>query len=270
MKKLTRRQQRGSGITYPIIGDATLKLYSRKFRTDLDKRSGRLDVYSKMLNMKELVSWIYFGEGDVVNAVLKSNTSMFTQAGKRLLTNRYTRDWFDKNFISREQFIDFYTNKRIRYCDIIVTYLKQLYILITGSKIGFPERQVNDETDDSLYLCLNQELPIRVTPTEMSRSKLASIFGKDVMERFITNYLDVLDEYKLTLVPLSVRGTINNVAAGNRDAAGNIQNDAAGNIQNDAAGNIQNDAAGNLNDAAGIMGGTRKKRRRRNKSNKRR
>jgi len=265
MKKLTRRQQRGSGIRIPILDDAIAKLYSHTtIKTDSDKQLGRLDIYSKMLNMKELVSWIYLGKGDVVNAALKSKTSTFTQLGKRFITNRYTRDWFGKNFISREQIIDYYKNNGRRYCDIIITYLKQLYILITGSNDGFPQRAVNDEMD-SYYGCLKQELPITVTPTETSRSKLASIFGEDVMERFITNYLDVLDEYKLTLDPLSVRGTINNVETGNHDVAGNIQNDAAGNIQNDAAGNHDSDAA-----AAGIMGGTRKKRRRRNKSNKRR
>jgi len=262
MKKRTRRQ-RGSGIKIPILDDATAKLFSHmEIKTDLDKQLGRLDIYSKMLNMKELVSWIYLGKGDVVNAALKSKTSMFTQTGKRLLINRYTRDWFDKNFISREQIIDYYENNGFLYCDIIITYLKQLYILITGSNYGFPQRPVNNK---SYYGCIKQELPISVTPTETSRSKLASIFGEDVMDRFITNYLDVLDEYKLTIVPLSVRGTINNVETGNRDVAGNIQNDAAGNL-NDAAGNHDSDAT----DAARIMGGTRKKRRRRNKSNKRR
>ena len=268
MKRNTRRQKRGGKLTTGFLGDLVSKNYSRtQVTTEADRQLGRLDIYSKMQNMKELVSWIYLGKGDVVNAAKKSNTSTFTQIGKRYIINRYTvPHWFDKNFITKDQIIDYYQNNRHAYCDILIRYLKQLFILITGSNEGFPEREYER------YSCIVSKLPDLGTPSESFRAKLAQIFGEDVMDRFIKNYIEVKSILIMSLEIRPARGTSDS-------AAGNPLDNVAGNTHAFHADNVAgNDNAWDPDNPAydahyaeiaakrGIMGGTR--RRRRNKSNK--
>lgn len=269
--KNTRKRQMGAGLKVPILDDIYSKVFAYNFTTKLDKQLGRLDIYSKMFNMKELVSWIYLGKGDILNAAIKSNTSIITQIGKRLVTNRYTvPGWFDKNFITKDQIIDCYESKIFWYCNILTKYLKQLFILITGSKEGFPERA----EDAKVYGCNVSELPDLGPPSETFRSKLAQIFGEDVMDRFIKNYIDVKNTYKQTRSRDYLSGTSDS-------AAGNPLDNVAGNTHAFHADNVAgNDNAWDPDNPAydahyaeiaakrGIRGGTR--RRRRNKSNKRR
>jgi hypothetical protein len=252
--KNTRKRQRGAGLRVPIIDDAYQKAFSHmNTTTELDKQLGRLDIYSKLINMKELVSWIYLGKGDLANAALKSRTSTITQIGKRLVTNRYTvPKWFDKNFITKEQMQDYYQNNGFGYHNIIFRYLKQLYILITGSKDGWYS---------------GGEFPVIGTPSESFRSKLANIFGEDVMDRFVENYNDVKHQHmllRLSKIDNPSGNPLENIADYEEDNLIDNNNEA------DYAGyNAVGDATYNtVGDAAGNRGGTR--RRRRNKSNKRR
>ena len=258
--KNTRKQQRGAGLRLPT-DDAYSKAYSYiNFTTELDKQLGRLDIFSKMKNMKELVSWIFLEKGEVMKAAKKSNTSTFTQIGKRYITNRYTVPyWFNKNFITRDQMKDYFKNNGNKYYLTIHKYLKQLYILITGSNEGWNPVE---------------EYPVLGTPSESFRSKLAQIFGEDVMDRFVENYNDVKSQIEeQSLIDLK-RGTSDS-------AAGNPLDNVAGNTHAFHADNVAgNDNAWDPDNlaydrkyahetaAAGVMGGTR--RRRRNKSNKRR
>ncbi len=275
--KNTRKRQRGGDpkfrfrLNTPIIDDIYKPIHQYQvFKTEADKQLGRLDIYSKMQNMKDLVSWIYLGKGDAVKAFAKSDTPILSQIGKRLVTNRYTvPGWFDKNFITKDQIIDCYESKIYWYCNILTTYLKQLFILITGSKEGFPERHAGYR----VYGCNVSELPDLGPPSETFRSKLAQIFGEDVMDRFVQNYIDVKNAYKQTISPDYLRGTSDG-ASGNQidNVAGNNQaydaDDVAG---NDAALNPDNIKQDAVHNASGIEGGKRKtRRRRRNKSNKQR
>lgn len=268
--KNSRKRQRGGDpkfrfrLNTPIFEDIYQPLYQyERFSTKEDRQLGRLNMYMKVQNMKDLVSWIYLGKGDVVKAFAKSDTPIISQIGKRYITNRYSvPDWFDKNFITRDQIKDYYKGYGKKYFYTIGKYLKQLYILITGSKDGF-------DGFDQL-----KDYPVIGTPSESFRSKLAQIFGEDVMDRFVENYNDVkgqIEEVKRNLV----------TSATSDSAAGNPLDNVAGNTHAFHADNVAgNDNAWDPDNLAydahyaeieakrGIMGGTR--RRRRNKSNKRR
>jgi hypothetical protein len=223
--------QRGAGLRVPFVHDALAKTVANsKYRTTQDKELKRLDIHSKMLNMKELVSWVYLENGEVANAIAKSPTSTITQIGKRFFANPYTvPEWFDKNFINEEQLVDFFKTKGRTYCDTVMTYLKQLNLLITGSNNGFPVRKY-----EVLFTCMDSKhLPDldKVKPSNDCRVKLSDLFGEDVMNRFIDNYQTVRRVFIETLDKF--------------------------------------DKAASKSDSKSTIGGTKKKRRRQNKSNKR-
>ena len=185
---MSRRYQRGAGITLPFVDDALAKTVANsKYKTAQDKELKRLDIHSKMRNMKELVSWVYLENGEIAKAVAKSPTSTITQIGKRFFANPYIApEWFDKNLITEEQLIDFFKTKGRTYCDTVMTYLKQLHLLITGSNDGFPARKY-----EVLFTCMDSKhLPNldKVKPSNVCRSKLSDLFGQDVMNRFVDNY----------------------------------------------------------------------------------
>ena len=97
-------------------------------------------------------------------------------------------------------------------CDTIATYLKQLYIIITGSKNGVPERPTIDRYQ--YYSCDDiSKFPSIKSTSEENRTLLSSILGQDAMEKFIQNYNDVKDaneknERELQISELLERGDV--------------------------------------------------------------
>ena len=118
--------------------------------------------------MKELLSKIYFKKQKFLRSLQKSNTPVITAFIESNITNPYNYNWFKKNLIDEDQFEDFFASesnaKHTRkqfMCDFVGSYLKQLYIIITGGKENtLPEKQYldqNDKSNDSLiFLCGTQ------------------------------------------------------------------------------------------------------------------
>lgn len=124
-------------------------------------------------------------------------------------------------------------------CDMIATYLKQLYIIITGSKNGVPERPTIDRYQ--YYSCDDiSKFPFIEKMSEENTRLLSEILGEDAMDKFIQNYNDVKaanDELRGLVSELLERGDVVET--------------------------------GDVNLSEDVVGGSRKKRRRRrNKSNK--
>jgi len=148
-----------------------------------------------------------------------------------------------------KQYKRYYQNQFKKHvCDTIATYLKQLYIIITGSKIGVPERPTIDRYQ--YYSCDDISKFPSISEDKISEENtrlLSEILGEDAMDKFIQNYNDVKDaneknERELQVSELLERGDV--VETG--------------------------DVNVNLSEDGGKEGGSRKKRRRnrRNKSNK--
>ena len=87
---------------------------------------------------------------------------------------------------------DYQIHFKRHVCDTIATYLKQLYIIITGSKKDFTERPTTD-INHYYYSCddISKFPAVEKNISEENRTLLSNILGQDAMKNFIQNYNDV-------------------------------------------------------------------------------
>jgi len=109
---------------------------------------------------------------------------------------------------------------KLYVCNIIATYLKQLHIIITGSKSGITERP-NKKYD---YSCDEISKFPSITEEKISeenRTLLSNILGQDAMANFIQNYNDVKyasDKHVLNNDDVKIDDVNMNVATGDMNA----------------------------------------------------
>ena len=196
-KKTLKRQrkQRGSGFTIPVAQDIHTGIHKFVTRPKIDKE--RLSIYQKTTNLKELLAEINIRNGQYIKGLLKSKTPTITAIGKRFVTNPYNDEWFAKNFIeprTGDSQLDDYIANNILSCDDFTTYLKELYIIITGEKFTI-ERKPCPRRGYEYFTC-NEVLPELSEVSDKHRKILNDIFEKDVMDQFIENYYAVKTSFE--------------------------------------------------------------------------
>ncbi len=145
-KKSLKRQRKQRG---GILGDIYSLIYNSRMSTDKDKILKRYSVYQKMQNMKELLANILFKKREYFHSFTKLSTPVISTFVKSNITNPYNYNWFKKNLIDADQFDDFFASeadadymRKQFMCSFVGSYLKQLYIIITGrEKNTLPEKQ---------------------------------------------------------------------------------------------------------------------------------
>ncbi len=122
-------------------------------------------MYQKMINMKALLAKIFFQKQEFLHSLKKSRTPAITTFVQSNITNPYNYNWFKKNLIDADQVDDFYKSEQDAIymrkqfmCNIVGSYLKQLYIIITGRKKNtLPQKKYLDQDDKSndtlIFMC---------------------------------------------------------------------------------------------------------------------
>ena len=228
-KKTLKRQrkQRGSGFTIPVAQDIHSGINTYFTRPKIDK--GRFSIREKIKNLKELLAEINIRNGQYIKGLLKSKTPTITAIGKRFVTNPYNDEWFAKNFIeprTGDSQLDDYIANNILSCDDFTTYLKELYIIITGGKFTI-ERIYSPE---SSYFTCNEVLPELSQVSDKHRKILNDIFKNDVMDRFIENYYTVKTSFEGIYREDILNKQRDNAVKNGMEAQENIRKQAVSNI----------------------------------------
>jgi hypothetical protein len=224
----TNKRKTGGKIGYiPVLDDLTQAFYTYNTKSRSDKINNRMSIDQKIAALKELISWIELSFGNVVRSGIKSDTPVMTQIFNRSVLNRFNAGWFLKNLVSQEQLNDYYEKvnsldtdeptidvqmrttfgikigrktvnrkehlKRI-YTNLgylLLYYLKQLHILITGNKGPFESYDIDIELSDAF------DLPV----SEPYTNYLTKKFGETYLHEFRTNYNIVRNFFNETLLP---------------------------------------------------------------------
>lgn len=224
----TNKRKTGGQIAYiPVLDDFTHALYTYGSKLRSDKINNRMSIDEKIVALKELISWIELSFGNVVRSGIKSDTPVMTQIFNRSVLNRFNAGWFLKNLVSQEQLNDYYekvnsldidqptidvqlrttfgikigretVNRKEHLKEIytnlgylLLNYLKQLHILITGNKGPFESYNIDIELSDAF------DLPV----SEPYANYLTKKFGKTYLQEFRTNYNIVRNFFNKTLLP---------------------------------------------------------------------
>lgn len=190
-----QRKQRGSGFTIPVAEDIYSVFHKFVTKPKIDK--GRLSIFQKTINLKELLAEINIRNGQYIKGLLKSKTPTITAISKRMVINPYNDEWFAKNLIeprTGDSQLDDYIANGILYCDVFTTYLKELYIIITGEKFTIERKY--DPRREYYYFTCNEVLPELSEVSDKHRKILNDIFEKDVMDQFIENYYAVKTSFE--------------------------------------------------------------------------
>ena len=200
-KSLKRqRKQRGGKVGFlPIVDDIWRFIYNKLHENPIDKKRNRKSIFTKINALKELISWIELSLGNIKRSAIKSHDPIITQIANRFWVNRFNKDWFSKNLVTIEQLIDYFDNmytleedlqqeyiKAFGY--ILIRYLKQIYILITGSTTG----SVFDNTENYENILFPQVESTENQLPESSTFSVSEKYRKFLTDKFDETYLDIL------------------------------------------------------------------------------
>ena len=195
-----QRKQRGGKVGFlPIIDDIWRVLYNKLHANPIDKKRNRKPIFAKINALKELISWIELSLGNIKRSAIKSHDPIITQIANRALFNRFNNDYFSKNLVTSEQLIDYFDHMytfedglQQKYIQavgyILIRYLKQIYILITGSTTG----SIFDNTENYEKILFLQGTKYEKELPESSTFSVSEKYSKFLTDKFGKTYLDIL------------------------------------------------------------------------------
>lgn len=270
--KRQRKQRGGEVFTFPGYKELHTYINGYYEPTEKDKIKERLSMFKKVNLINDLLESLYYSQGKFLTALKKSKTP-FIEQRKNRIDYPYDENWLENCLITKEQ-IDDYLSDNINICPLIVLYLKEMHILITGNPGIFARENDSEDKYQYLYKICNSNLELQKISQHYrnneNSNKLQTIFNseEDISKILENNYNLVIENFneirKQSKIPKAeiFEGTNRNSSA--IPDAGNAKYI----IPEATLTSNKNNNDDNIPIANSVPGGTRKKRRRRNKSTK--